>query len=525
MGSFMVTGFVNAKIYASFNPLRIEEAMIVSEGRVVYVGKEGIVRDVVRKLNGKILDLNGRVVLPGFIDSHMHLDELGMFLNMLDLREVKSVEEMKSMLREYVRKARNSWILGHGWDQEKMERWPTRHDLDEVVKKKPVMLTRICMHAAVLNTKAMELSGLINSDLPGVMKDENGIPTGVVKEESFEVARRKFLESLTIDDYSKFLEDAMNYTSSQGVTTVGFVSCSLKAFKALMKIKDEGRMKVRVRAYLNYQEAMELFDFFKSLGLKRGVGDDMLKLMGIKIIADGSLGARTAWLSSPYSDDPENSGHSNIDEQVLMEIVKAADELGLQIAVHGIGDRAIDMIISAYEKLGNLKEKRHRIEHASILRPDQLEKIAELGIAISLQPRFVISDWWIKNRVGEERIRLAYPFKSMIKKGIKLGFSTDSPVESLNPWETVYSSITRGKYENLPIYEFTKDERINLEESLYFYTEGSAYILFEESSLGSLEEGKYADFIVVNRDPFELDEREIRDVKIEETYLSGIRVK
>ncbi len=526
----LIRAFVNGKIYVSFNPERTAEAILVAFGRVLYAGSSEKAKKIAQELGGEIIDLQGRVVLPGFIDSHIHLDELGMSLNMVDLRGVRSIEELKEKVKEHAKK-HGTWVLGHGWDQELFEekRWPTRWDLDEVVKDKPVMLSRVCLHAAVLNTKAMEMAGLLDLDSPGIMRDEEGEPNGVVKEEAFELAREKFKETLTLEDYKRFIEDGAKFALSNGVTTVGFVSVEESSIKALGELNAEGRLSIRVRAYLDPGRRgvgergmygnVDILQALKNLGIRRGFGEEKLKINGIKILADGSLGARTAWLSKPYS-DARTEGYPNISREVLETIVKEAHEAGLQVAVHAIGDATIDMILDVYEHLEKL---RHRIEHASILREDQIERISKLGVVLAVQPHFVITDWWVLERVGEERAKWVYPFKSALKKGIVLGLSTDSPVEPLNPWETVYAAVTRGKYERVPLYNHTPDEVLTLEEALHAYTYGSAYILGEESELGTLEEGKLADFIVVDRDPFEVGEKELREIRVFETYIGGER--
>lgn len=517
----MAKGFVNGKIYTSFRPRKVVNGLVVANGRILYAGEEERAKKITSLLNGELIDLEGKVVLPGFIDSHMHLDELGIYLNMVDLRGVKSIEDLKHRVKDYAEKAKTTWILGHGWDQElfKERRWPTRWDLDSVVKDRPVMLSRICLHSAVLNTKAMELTDLLTMNSHNVVKDENGEPIGIVKEEAFDLARKKFKETLSLDDYEKFLRDAMSYVSSYGVTTVSFVSCDENSIRGLCKLWERGEMPIRVRVYLNPEKS----EILKELGIKRGFGDERLKINGIKILCDGSFGSRTAWLSEPYSDEPSTQGHPNIEEERLKEIVKEAHNSGLQLAIHGIGDRAIDMILNAYEELGYIKDRRHRIEHASLMREEQIEKMARLGIVASVQPHFVITDWWAKRRVGD-RVKWLYSFKRMIDNGIPIGFGTDSPVEPIDPWETIYAAVTRGKYEGVEYYEDTKDESLELGEALNAYTSGSAYVIFEEKDLGRIEEGKLADFIVVDRDPFEVEETELRRIKVLETYVGGERV-
>ncbi len=526
----LIRAFVNGKIYVSFNPKRTVEALLVAFGRVLYAGSKEKVKKIVQELGGEIIDLQGKVVLPGFIDSHMHLDELGMSLNMVDLRGVRSIEELKERIREHAKKS-GTWVLGHGWDQELFEekRWPTRWDLDDVIKDKPVMLSRVCLHAAVLNTKAMEMSGLLDLDSPGIMRNEEGEPTGVVKEEAFELAREKFKETLTLEDYKRFIEDGAKFALSNGVTTVGFVSVEESSMKALGELNAEGRLPIRVRAYLdpgrrsrNMYGNTDILQALKKLGIRRGSGGEKLKINGIKILADGSLGARTAWLSKPYS-DAQTEGYPNIGRKTLETIVKEAHEAGLQVAVHAIGDATMDMILDVYEHLENAE--RHRIEHASILREDQIERISKLGAVLAVQPHFIITDWWVLERVGEERAKWVYPFKSVLKKGIVLGLSTDAPVEPLNPWETIYAAVTRGKYEEVPLYKHSPNEALTLEEALHAYTYGSAYILGEESTLGTLEEGKLADFIVVDRDPFKVEKKELREIRVLETYVGGFKAE
>ncbi len=531
----MITAFVNGRIYVSFTPARSVEALLVASDRVLYAGSSKRARKIAEDLGGEVVDLNGKTVLPGFIDSHLHLEELGMALETLDLRGVRSIEELKERLGEYAKTSTTSWILGHGWDQELFEekRWPTRWDIDGVVEDKPVMLSRVCLHAALLNTRAMELAGLIDADLPGVVRDEKGEATGVVKEEAFEIAREKFKKSLTGEDYEHFVRLGADYAASLGVTAVGTVSVEEKTLKALSNLEERGELKVRVFAYLDPGKRevseggmfgnLETLEALKRLGVKRGFGRGRLRIAGIKVLADGSLGARTAWLSEPYS-DADTRGYPNVSKELLGRIVGEAHEAGLQMAVHGIGDATIDMILDAYSSLESPGRLRHRIEHASILRPDQVERMAGLGVVASVQPRFVITDWWVVKRVGERRAKWVYPFKSMLRAGIVLGFGTDSPIEPTNPWETVYAAVTRGKYEGVETYEHTKGECLSLEEALYAYTHGSAYVLGAEEDLGTLEEGKLADFVVVDRDPFETDERELKEIKVLATYVGGERV-
>lgn len=516
---------INGKIYLSYNPLKTSESLVIAGGRVIFTGSISSALAISGLLGCDLIDLKGKVVLPGFVDAHMHLDGVGMSLSTVDLRGVRSIDELKDRVRRFAGKS-GSWVFGHGWDQELFEegRWPTRWDLDEVVSDKPVLLIRVCGHAAVLNTKAMEITGLIDSDSPHVLRDEEGEATGIVREEALDMARNKFRESLTMEDHKRFLEEAIKYAASLGVTTVGFVSVNETAFKALEELRYEGKLLVRVRAYLNPGGGNDLLLTLKKLGVRAGFGNDYLKICGIKVFVDGSLGARTAWLTEPYSDEPSTRGSQLVDEETLEKLVKEAHEAGLQLAIHAIGDAAIDLVLRVYSRIKDSRESRHRIEHASVLRPDQIAKIRELGTPLVVQPHFIITDWWVLKRLSNLRAVWVYPFKTLVDSGVPLGISTDSPVEPLNPWETVYAAVTRGEHDNIELSKHTPHEKLSLTEVLHLYTHGSAYVLREESNIGSLEVGKLADFIIVDKDPYAIDEKTLREIKVLATYVGGVKV-
>ncbi|MEM4762474.1 MAG: amidohydrolase [Desulfurococcaceae archaeon] len=520
-------GFINARVYAFFKPLRLYEGFVVFNDKVIYTGNNTDVVQLTRDLGGNVIDLKGKTVLPGFIDAHLHLDSLGLSLVTLDLRGVKSIDELKKKLKLYSESSSFKWIIGRGWDQELFidKRYPTKLDLDEVVKDRPVILIRTCGHVAVLNTVALELTGLAAYDKKEVEKDTCGNPTGLIYEEAVQIASRKFMESITINELTELLKKAQYYLISHGITTVGFVSCSLKSLKALLEMWVRGELKIRVRLYVNpFDNELNLVELLRSIGLKRGFGDEYLKIMGLKLFADGSLGARTAWLTQPYEDDQSTNGYPAFEPDNLRKISKLSDELGLQLAIHAIGDKAIETVLSIYRELKNIKHLRHRIEHVSVLRDDELEEFSKLGAVAVVQPHFVISDWWADRRLGSKRIRWLYRFRSMIDNGIPVAFSTDAPVEPVNPWETIYAAVTRGKYDNIAFYDDIKHESINVIDALHSYTYGSAYAIHEENVLGSLLPGSYADFVVVDRDPLETPDHQLKNIKILETYIGGIKV-
>jgi len=527
MSSF-VKGFINGKIYTSFIPRRVVDSFVVIDGKIVFVGESKKTIDIVRRFDGELIDLGERTVLPGFIDAHMHIDGVGISLNTLGLRGVSSIEELKKILREYTERSRGRWIIGRGWDQElfKEKRWPTRWDLDEVVRDRPVILTRVCGHAAVVNSKVIELLDLRSIDSPDIMRDERGEPTGVVKENILSMIRERAREEFSEEDFEKFFLDALRYAASQGVTTLGFVSCDIRSFNTLMRIKSRDPPPVRVRIYLSPGKDpngidLSTLELIKRIRIPRDFGDDHIKIKGFKIIADGSLGARTAWLSEPYSDDPSTSGYPTIDKERLQKISEDVDNMGMQLAIHAIGDKTLDVLIEIYSRL---RGGRHRIEHASVVRDDQLERLRTLRPVLVVQPHFVVTDWWTRERLGKKRSKWLYRFRDFTRNNIPIALSTDAPVEPLNPWETIYAAVARRGLGETPYCEETEEDSFTLEETLHYYTIGSAYALLEEDLLGSLDVGKYADFIMVDKDPFEADVKKLREIKVLETYVGGVRV-
>ena len=515
----MLIGFVNGRVYTSFIPKRVVEAFAVLGNKVVFVGESKAVEKLVSLFGGETIDLHGKTVLPGFIDAHIHLDSLGIELNTLDLRGVRSIEELKRVLREYSSRCRMRWVIGRGWDHEMFaeKRYPTRWDIDEAVNDKPVYLSRVCGHVAVLNSVALEKTGLLYSKSPNVLRSESGEATGVVIEDAAWVAWQKVLDDIPSEDYEKMLLDAINHLLSHGVTTAGFVSCDLRAFKALASLRSKNLLRIRVRLYTD----LNLFKALKDLGIKAPFGDDYLRVVGLKLFADGSLGARTAWLSKPYADDSSTSGKPSIDRRELESIALEAKSHGFQLAVHAIGDRALDMVLDVYKAVGG---ERNRVEHASIIRDDQIDVFKQVKAVAVVQPHFILSDWWVVKRVGAERAKWVYRFRDLIENGVPVAFSTDSPVEPVNPWETIYAAVSRGRHEGIELYRYTEDQKLTVGEALHLYTYGSAYALNEESAIGRLDVGMYADFIVVDKDPFEVGDEEIKKIRVLETWVNGSRV-
>lgn len=504
--------FYNGTIYVKYAPLTTVEAIATRGETIQFTGTSDETMRLYGKSADTVVNLEGRVVVPGFVDSHIHLDDLGSSLNHLDLRGIDSIEEMKHRIQDYGLKNPDlRVIIGTGWDQELFRegRWPNKWDIDQVENSVPVYLERYCEHAGVVNSKMLKL--LSSGDFPEPIfpRTSSGDPNGVVKEEASTYFKGRALE---IDgSLERSLITATHYLLSLGVTSIGFVSCGADSIDFLSR--EAADLGLRVRAYLR-EDAAVMID-----RLREKVGNNhYLQINGIKLFADGALGAGTAALREPYSDDPDYGGILYLDERKLLEIFNKFGDKGVQFAVHAIGDRGIDAVIGSIALADRKKMIEPRIEHCTVLRDDQIAKLRDLNIGVSVQPAFVIDDWWVVRRLGRERSRLAYPLASLLKNEIKLGISTDSPVASPDPWLSVDAAVNRGESEKREILQYSRSEMVDLATALSLYTAGSASLIMSEE-VGSLDVGKLADFVVLNKDPF--DTRDLKSVRTIETVVGG----
>lgn len=493
------------------------QAAAILNSRIVEVGSNAEVKRLIGK-NTKTIDLRGKTVVPGFIDTHAHMASLGHSLTWIDLRGINSIKEMQKKLQDRVRETpKGKWILGRGWDQDRFKerRYPTRWDLDTVSPFNPVVFNRVCGHICVANSKALELANITKETLtpPSGQIDKNpktSEPTGILREAANDLVWNTVPES-SEEELAQVCGLACKKAVEAGLTSVHWFVYKPVEIRALQTLREQGRLPLRVYIVI----PIEFLSCLQDAGVSTGLGDHMLKLGGVKILADGSLGARTAALNKPYNDEPSTKGILCWGRKELEETIVKAQDAGFQVCVHAIGDRAINETLSAFEKVLKKKPRkdfRHRLEHASVLNKQLIRRLRRLGLIACVQPHFVISDFWVESRLGAARARWTYPFKTLIENGVLLAGGSDCPVEPVSPLLGVYALVAR---ESFP------EERVSVEEALRVYTVNAAFASFEEDVKGSIEVGKLADFAVLSHDPFVVKPEKIRDITVEMTIVGG----
>jgi predicted amidohydrolase YtcJ len=501
------------------------ETLAISGERIIYSGENVIARGYVSKETEDI-DLKGRLVLPGFNDAHLHF--LGGGLNFLrvDLRDCKSFEEIGERVKEKVNKMKpGSWILGRGWDHTLFNqgKWPDKTFLDKITPQNPVYLKRIDGHVGWANSLVLQMSKIDrNSSFPeggAIIKDAHtGEPTGILLENAMQLVEG-IIPKPSFDEQTLAIKEAMREVNRFGITSIQDNS-DLEVIEVYKKLLEKGELKVRVSEWLPL-ELVKKPEELKQIVQSFPEQTNLLRPGLLKIMADGTLGSRTAFLFESYSDEPGKSGVLLHEEEELEELVSLADKSGFQVGIHAIGDRANHTVLNVYEKIQKLnpvRERRHRIEHCSVLREVDIPRFAKSGTVASVQPGFWSSDKkWLEQRLGKERMKGAYAFKSLMDSGTVLAFGTDWPVESLNPMLGIYSAVTRdvGAYCNTPL------QKLTVEQAVRAYTLGSAYAEFQEKEKGSLEVGKLADMMVLSNDIFSIQPEKIKDIEVEMTILGG----
>lgn len=504
------------------------EALAVRDGRILMVGSDdevlGAYPDAPR------LDAEGQTILPGLIDAHAHLMGLGESRMQVDLVGTASKAEVLERLRDFALALPDAaWLTGRGWDQNDWpeQQFPTRVDLDAAFPERPVWLNRIDGHAAWANTAALRAAGLDRirqaDDPEGgkIVRDVEGEPTGVFVDAAMELVGQA-VPPMTDEQADEALRRALEATARYGLTGVHDAGADLATIRRYRQAIDEGRFPLRVYAMIgglgetfdHFCEEGPLFDYEGRLGVR-----------SVKFYIDGALGSRGAALLEPYSDDPGNRGLLIVQPDTFRNRVQRAMECGLQVNTHAIGDRGNRVVLDAYEAVLQTTGEtvgRHRIEHAQIVAPEDLPRFAELDVVASVQPTHATSDMpWAEDRVGPERIRGAYAWRTLLESGARLSFGSDFPVEHVDPLLGFYAAVTRQDASGEPEGGWLSEERVTREEALRAFTLDAAYAAFMEDEVGSLSPGKRADFVLLDRDVMAIPASQILEAQVVATYLDG----
>ena len=462
----------------------------------------------------EVIEANGGSLQPGLIDTHCHPFEYGWLKRSVDLRGTANVTAIRMRLSAALMRARGGdWVWGMGWDQESFpdRRMPTRADIDDLSPSNPVLLSRVCGHVGLLNSAAIRALGLESRVGPEYERGPSGELTGIVKETALQDALGRIPrspESLGSDLLS--VEGEAARLGLAGLHCIVSPDGFREELAALATLHSNGALSLRYRVYV----PPEALGYVEEKGLRDRMNGDALRINGVKLFADGSLGARTAALREPYSDDPGNTGILRMKDEELDGLVETADSKGYQVIIHAIGDRAVEQAVRSLSRVTGPRNPRgHRVEHASLVPPDLRSKMARHGIRAAVQPRFVTSDVWAVERLGEERLRDLYPFRSMLEGGLVVSGGSDSPVESLSPVLGMWSAMTRGG--SVP------DEALAFGQALALYTSNALSNGLDEDALG---EGAPADFTLFDSDIGGMHPALLRKVGILATVADGVAV-
>jgi len=520
---------INAHVITAGRTRKVAEAIAVQGDRITWVGTTFEARRRFPNAS-ETIDLHGATVLPGLIDAHVHLLALGQSLLRLNLKDVADENEAVALVKQRVANAATGeWIVGWGWDEGKWAaRYPDNQKLSEVSPNNPVFLVGLHSFAAWANKKALELSGVSRDTKdPGngsILRDEKtGEPTGILLNRAQELVEKQ-IPPLSLDQAEKAIELAARECVRNGLTSVHDARVSpimLQAFRELIR---QGRMPLRIYAILDGADSALVKEW-----LARGPEvdpDHRLTIRSFKLFADGALGSRGAALLEPYSDMPQSKGVFATPEAEIYELTRQSMQKGFQVCTHAIGDAANRMTLDAYARA--LKESptnsdsRMRIEHAQVLAPADIPRFAKLGVIPSMQPTHCTSDMaWAEKRVGAQRIKGAYAWRSLLSTGIHLPLSSDFPGETLNPFYGIYAALTRQDPNGNPARGWYPEQRLTLTEALRGYTIEAAYSEFEEKTKGTIERGKLADLTVIEQNITRLKPREILSVRVLKTFVGG----
>lgn len=515
---------LNASIWTANIKAPVATALAIKDGDIVYVGEvDGVAIQAKRTV-----DLDGHFVMPGFIDNHVHFLEGGFGLASVNLRDANTPQEFTRRIVEYAktRKAKQ-WVLNGNWDH---TLWggelPHRNWIDEGTGDTPVLVFRLDGHMALANSAALKLAG-ITAETPtpeggDIVRDSTGEPTGVLKDVAAFMVQA-VVPPASDDELLGAIELAQNHALSLGLTQVHAMTASpteVNMLDAFVLARDHGLLTLRAKVFT----PLESWQTARDTVAVNGRGDELLRWGGVKGLVDGALGSATAWFYEPFIDDTTNSGFPLIQPAQLNDLIKGADQAGLTLAIHAIGDKAIDTLINGFEKTAGeqIADRRYRIEHFQHPTAGAIKRIAKLGIIASAHPYHAIDDGrWAEEKIGSKRVKTTYAFRSILDAGGILSFGSDWPVAPLSPLAGVYAAVARQTIDGKNQEGWQPQEKITVEEALAAYTINNAYAGFEEDRAGSLAVGKRADLVVLSADPRRVAPEQIKEIHVTTTMVGG----
>jgi predicted amidohydrolase YtcJ len=502
-------------------------------GKVVATGNAAALHR--RFLDANVIDGQDKTLLPGMIDSHGHVLGLGFTSTQIALFGTDSLQQAQDRIRTYAKaNPDHVWLLGGGWNQVKWKlgRFPRQTELDAACDDRPVVLWRIDHHAEWLNSKAMIAAGITKNtpDPPGgrVERDADGNPTGVLVDKAMTLVDR-VVPRPSDSELGVALNAAQSLLNSVGVTSVADPGDPVDSVGRIALYKTfADRSLLTVRLYAMIWETGEDFKALSKNGPLVGYGDDFLTVRSVKLLADGALGSRGAALVAPYSDAPDQRGLLFMSDAEMENKIETALKAGYQVNIHAIGDAAnhqvLDAFEAAYRKVGG-RQLRNRVEHAQVVALPDIPRFKELGMIASMQPTHATSDMnMAEDRIGKERLKSAYAWRTFLNQGTRIAGGSDFPVESPNPFFGLHAAVTRTDHANRPEGGWHPEQAMTLMEAFRAFTLDAAYAQHQEKSIGSLEPGKWADFILVDQDLFKIAPADMWKIKVEQTWVAGKRV-
>jgi hypothetical protein len=528
-GNMVDLVLVNGKVWTGDPARPRAEAVAVGGGKILAVGTTA----EMRKLSPsgiKLVDLGGALLLPGFIDSHTHFLAGGFALKSIDLRKAKTRQEFVARIAAKARElGPGRWVLNGDWDHQQFDppELPRKEWIDAVTPANPVCVNRLDGHMVLANSAALKLAGVTRATPvpPGgeiVLDPATGEPTGILKDTAMDLVYAQVPEPSFAEKLDA-AQASLRHAAENGVTSVHEMA-DAASFEVFEELARQGRLTARVHVYIPISEVETL----ARLKVRSPFGSPYLKIAGLKGFVDGSLGSATAYFFEPYADDPKTSGllHGQMFPEGVMERrILAADRAGLQLAIHAIGDRANSLLLDLYEKAeaaNGPRDRRWRVEHAQHLRPADIERFGKLGLVAAVQPYHVIDDGrWAETKIGPERARTTYPFESLRRAGARLAFGSDWTVAPLSPVLGIYAATTRRTLDGAHPGGWVPEEKVSVEEAVRAYTVNGAWVEFAESFKGTIEPGKAADLVALDRDILTVPPEDIAGAKVTMTVFDG----